>query len=304
MTAFQPADKNGLLMDLWGSQPSQHAGTPTGVHSPLWGPSALLSRYFLTAPRAPNSEMDVERFLPNCLLGSDLLPQLTEANLRLSRYHLSGRSSFSDLEDEVFSHRGARSGGSSDSGKYNKEGEKEPGENKVNFAETCVDKGRNDANGAALSVCRVPSFGAQTTADVSCDVVHRQTNGPQGKESTTDIRTEHLGQVQASPIGKTHQKYPLTINPTKSNHTKPDDAPKKHDRRRGHKTNTQLYKTELCASYMRIGSCPYDGKCQFAHGNHELKVVERPPKWRSKPCVNWAKFGACRYGTRCCFKHE
>ncbi|ODV82483.1 uncharacterized protein CANTADRAFT_147470 [Suhomyces tanzawaensis NRRL Y-17324] len=60
--------------------------------------------------------------------------------------------------------------------------------------------------------------------------------------------------------------------------------------------NTQLYKTELCASY--------GNKCQFAHGENELKQVERPPKWRSKPCANWSKFGTCRYGNRCCFKHE
>ncbi|RLV88988.1 mRNA decay factor CTH1 [Spathaspora sp. JA1] len=67
--------------------------------------------------------------------------------------------------------------------------------------------------------------------------------------------------------------------------------------------NTQLYKTELCASFMKMGICPYGNKCQFAHGENELKRVERPPKWRSKPCANWAKYGSCRYGNRCCFKH-
>lgn len=68
--------------------------------------------------------------------------------------------------------------------------------------------------------------------------------------------------------------------------------------------NTQLYKTELCASFMKMGVCPYGNKCQFAHGENELKKVERPPKWRSKPCANWSKYGSCRYGNRCCFKHE
>ncbi|CUM67011.1 uncharacterized protein PRCAT00004699001 [Priceomyces carsonii] len=68
--------------------------------------------------------------------------------------------------------------------------------------------------------------------------------------------------------------------------------------------NTNLYKTELCASYTKLGVCPYGGKCQFAHGDEELKKVDRPPKWRSKPCANWAKYGNCRYGNRCCFKHS
>ena len=67
--------------------------------------------------------------------------------------------------------------------------------------------------------------------------------------------------------------------------------------------NTQLYKTELCGPFMKTGSCPYGLKCQFAHGEAELKHIERPPKWRSKPCANWSKYGSCRYGNRCCFKH-
>ncbi|GEQ70757.1 hypothetical protein JCM33374_g4436 [Metschnikowia sp. JCM 33374] len=67
--------------------------------------------------------------------------------------------------------------------------------------------------------------------------------------------------------------------------------------------NTQLYKTELCASFMKSGACPYGGKCQFAHGEAELKSVDRPSNWRSKPCANWARTGSCRYGRRCCFKH-
>lgn len=68
--------------------------------------------------------------------------------------------------------------------------------------------------------------------------------------------------------------------------------------------NTQLYKTELCASFVKMGVCPYGNKCQFAHGRSELKIVDRPPKWRSKPCANWSKYGSCRYGNRCCFKHN
>lgn len=70
------------------------------------------------------------------------------------------------------------------------------------------------------------------------------------------------------------------------------------------KINTVLYKTELCSTFQRSGTCPYGSKCQFAHGEHELKAVDRGSKWRSKPCANWSKTGSCRYGNRCCFKHE
>ncbi|CAH6723473.1 hypothetical protein CLIB1444_15S02058 [[Candida] jaroonii] len=68
--------------------------------------------------------------------------------------------------------------------------------------------------------------------------------------------------------------------------------------------NTQLYKTELCGSFIKTNYCPYGNKCQFAHGENELKFVKRPNNYRSKDCVNWKNFGTCRYGNRCCFKHD
>lgn len=67
--------------------------------------------------------------------------------------------------------------------------------------------------------------------------------------------------------------------------------------------NTELYKTELCSTFTKTGSCPYGNKCQFAHGENELKLVNRGSKYRSKPCANWSKTGSCRYGNRCCFRH-
>lgn len=68
--------------------------------------------------------------------------------------------------------------------------------------------------------------------------------------------------------------------------------------------NTDLYKTELCSSFVRSGGyCPYGDKCQFAHGDDELKRVDRPNNWRSKPCQNWIKTGTCAYNERCCFRH-
>ena len=42
-----------------------------------------------------------------------------------------------------------------------------------------------------------------------------------------------------------------------------------------------LYKTELCRSWEEKGSCRYGGKCQFAHGEDELRKVSRHPKARS-----------------------
>lgn len=36
-----------------------------------------------------------------------------------------------------------------------------------------------------------------------------------------------------------------------------------------------LYKTEYCRSWRETGTCRYGNKCQFAHGEHELRPVLR-----------------------------
>ncbi|KAF8898413.1 hypothetical protein BD779DRAFT_1607228 [Infundibulicybe gibba] len=57
-----------------------------------------------------------------------------------------------------------------------------------------------------------------------------------------------------------------------------------------------LYKTELCRSWEEKGTCRYGTKCQFAHGEEELRKVARHPK------TFWVS-GSCPYGKRCCFIH-
>jgi tristetraprolin/butyrate response factor 1 len=42
-----------------------------------------------------------------------------------------------------------------------------------------------------------------------------------------------------------------------------------------------LYKTELCRSWEEKGTCRYGPKCQFAHGEDEVRKVARHPKVRS-----------------------
>ncbi|QPG73399.1 hypothetical protein FOA43_000709 [Brettanomyces nanus] len=69
------------------------------------------------------------------------------------------------------------------------------------------------------------------------------------------------------------------------------------------KRDNMLYKTEMCVQFQKHGFCPYGSKCQFAHGEQELKRIRRCDNWKTKPCVNWMRTGTCRYGKRCCFKH-
>jgi len=64
-----------------------------------------------------------------------------------------------------------------------------------------------------------------------------------------------------------------------------------------------LYKTELCRSFRDTGACRYGHKCQFAHGEHELRPLLRHPKYKTEICKTFATTAHCPYGNRCRFIH-
>lgn len=64
------------------------------------------------------------------------------------------------------------------------------------------------------------------------------------------------------------------------------------------------YKTELCRSWTETGTCRYGRKCQFAHGEAELRPILRHPKYKTELCRSWAESGSCPYGNRCRFIHN
>jgi len=68
-------------------------------------------------------------------------------------------------------------------------------------------------------------------------------------------------------------------------------------------TAQNLYKTELCRSFVETGACRYGVKCQFAHGKSELRPVLRHPKYKTEICKTFHTLGTCPYGTRCRFIH-
>lgn len=43
---------------------------------------------------------------------------------------------------------------------------------------------------------------------------------------------------------------------------------------RGTEDLAERYKTKMCANYMRSGTCPYDVRCDFAHGEEDLHTVD------------------------------
>lgn len=71
----------------------------------------------------------------------------------------------------------------------------------------------------------------------------------------------------------------------------------------GELAKQNLYKTELCRSWIETGLCRYGHKCQFAHGEHELRPVLRHPKYKTEICKTFSTTGSCPYGPRCRFIH-
>eukprot|EP01130_Rhizamoeba_saxonica_P018751 TRINITY_DN94_c0_g1_i1.p1 TRINITY_DN94_c0_g1~~TRINITY_DN94_c0_g1_i1.p1 ORF type:complete len:329 (-),score=67.51 TRINITY_DN94_c0_g1_i1:108-1094(-) len=68
--------------------------------------------------------------------------------------------------------------------------------------------------------------------------------------------------------------------------------------------NQNRYKTELCISWKDNGNCRYREKCQFAHGEHELRPIMRHPKYKTEVCKTFSNYGTCPYGKRCRFLHQ
>jgi hypothetical protein len=66
------------------------------------------------------------------------------------------------------------------------------------------------------------------------------------------------------------------------------------------------YKMELCITWSETGSCPYDRRCQYAHGEDELRVpdAEKPSAYKTVRCRNFWEKGHCPYGKRCRFVHD
>jgi len=64
-----------------------------------------------------------------------------------------------------------------------------------------------------------------------------------------------------------------------------------------------LYKTEPCRNWEEKGTCRYGVKCQYAHGETELRPVQRHAKYKTEICRTFWRTGSCPYAKRCCFIH-
>ncbi|KDR84825.1 hypothetical protein GALMADRAFT_217898 [Galerina marginata CBS 339.88] len=106
------------------------------------------------------------------------------------------------------------------------------------------------------------------------------------------LQAQYTGSYNVTPGSQPHESD--VASPTSSSG---QTGPSANNRKLG------LYKTELCRSWEEKGSCRYGTKCQFAHGEDELRKVTRHPKYKTEICKTFWVSGSCPYGKRCCFIH-
>lgn len=71
------------------------------------------------------------------------------------------------------------------------------------------------------------------------------------------------------------------------------------------RSSNHKLKNELCRNYLSLGYCPYNDKCQFAHGTAELRQnCDHNGKYKTKKCTAFFREGFCLYGERCNFLHS
>jgi len=90
------------------------------------------------------------------------------------------------------------------------------------------------------------------------------------------IQNQYINTYVSSPANNSALASPTST--VAQNSTPSGNGPSANNRKLG------LYKTELCRSWEEKGTCRYGSKCQFAHGEEELRKVPRHPKYKTEIC--------------------
>ena len=108
----------------------------------------------------------------------------------------------------------------------------------------------------------------QAVAPTPMGLYPNQFYGPEIAAAVNQLQAQFTGPYGVIP----NQTIGITNTGGSSTGSQNGGGPSANNRKLG------LYKTELCRSWEEKGSCRYGAKCQFAHGEEELRTVSRHPK--------------------------
>lgn len=118
------------------------------------------------------------------------------------------------------------------------------------------------------------------------------------------VEQSHQQQLSSPTARITDSPTSSTSSAVLRKHSIPSQIQQQSLNNTAQKVNTSRYKTELCRPFGENGHCKYGEKCQFAHGDAELRQIPRHPKYKSERCRTYHTSGFCPYGPRCHFVHN
>lgn len=129
-----------------------------------------------------------------------------------------------------------------------------------------------------------------SAANVAAQVMAARLQSHYAAPYAVGIPSHDVSQPMGSSVSAMSSSTGVAVDPS-------GNGPSANNRKLG------LYKTELCRSWEEKGTCRYGPKCQFAHGEDEIRKVSRHPKYKTEICRTFWVSGSCPYGKRCCFIH-
>ena len=132
-------------------------------------------------------------------------------------------------------------------------------------------------NGVHVPGMAFPGAGVYSPIPVATPPIFPNQFFPGANAQTQPTYTQDM----VNPIARTIPQYGANgsiPSPQANNYGSVNGSPGSTGGPSANNRKLGLYKTELCRSWEEKGSCRYGPKCQFAHGEDEIRKVARHPK--------------------------
>ncbi|KAJ1823754.1 hypothetical protein LPJ56_002931 [Coemansia sp. RSA 2599] len=171
--------------------------------------------------------------------------------------------------------------------KYERDGEC-PYNEKCVFAHSASELRERKVTSTAQSFRKVPDDRSREYSGLSPPQQQQKHQQHQQQQFQRHTNQPYQNQNQFSNIGHGHgqsQSQSQTQSQTQNyhHHQQQQQQPRTPQTATVKFDANPLYKTRMCARFTENGECPYNEKCQFAHGEKELRVAPEQPAQAKSP---------------------